>query len=83
VQNLEAGKRTQPLIRGKIEKALGWEVGEMKRIAATAQPPLIDPQVEAEIRRLTESPEEAEAALAAMRERRLARLRRTDGKPAA
>lgn len=46
-------------------------------------PPLIDPQVEADIRRLAESPEEAEELLAAMRERRLRKLRTTDGKPAA
>lgn len=34
VQNLEAGTRPQPLIRGKIEQALGWPVGEMDRIAS-------------------------------------------------
>lgn len=33
VQNLEAGTRPQPLIRGKIERALGWPTGEMERIA--------------------------------------------------
>lgn len=32
VQNLEAGTRPQTLIRGKIEKALGWESGEFRRI---------------------------------------------------
>lgn len=32
IQNLEAGKRPQPLIRSKIEKALGWPQGEMRRI---------------------------------------------------
>lgn len=33
IQNLEAGKRPQPLIRTKIEKALGWKSGEFRRIA--------------------------------------------------
>lgn len=32
IQNLEAGKRPQPLIRSKIEKALSWPQGEMRRI---------------------------------------------------
>lgn len=32
IQNLEGGKRPQPLIRGKIERALGWPQGEMRRI---------------------------------------------------
>jgi transcriptional regulator with XRE-family HTH domain len=39
VQNLEGGKRPQPLIRGKIEKALGWPPGEMERIARTEPEP--------------------------------------------
>lgn len=38
VQNLEAGKRPQPLIRGKIERALGWPTGEMGRIASAPEP---------------------------------------------
>lgn len=38
VQNLEAGTRPQPLIRGKIERALGWPTGEMGRIASMAAP---------------------------------------------
>jgi transcriptional regulator with XRE-family HTH domain len=56
VQNLEAGKRPQPLIRGKIERALGWEAGEMERIAARKpeappQPPAISPSLLASIRK--------------------------------
>ena len=43
IQNLEAGKRPQPLIRGKIEKALGWPAGEMLRIAGGAARPKPDP----------------------------------------
>lgn len=38
VQNLEAGTHPQPLIRGKIEKALGWPPGEMERIVWGADP---------------------------------------------
>ena len=33
IQNLEAGRRIQPLIRSRIEKALGWEQGAFRRIA--------------------------------------------------
>jgi transcriptional regulator with XRE-family HTH domain len=33
IQNLEAGKVPQPLKRAQIEKALGWEPGEFRRIA--------------------------------------------------
>ena len=39
VQNLEGGKRTQPLNRSKIERALGWQVGEMRRIAESGEAP--------------------------------------------
>jgi transcriptional regulator with XRE-family HTH domain len=48
VQNLEAGKRPQPLIRGKIERALGWPSGEMERVAAGTDrgpEPVIPPDV--------------------------------------
>jgi transcriptional regulator with XRE-family HTH domain len=45
--------------------------------------PLIDPEVEADIRELAESPEEAEALLDAMRQRKMERLRTTGGAPAA
>ena len=37
IQNLEGGKRPQPLIRGKIEKALGWPSGEMERLASAPE----------------------------------------------
>lgn len=72
--------RLRPVARELVE-ASGYPWGEPP--PSDAQPPLIDPRVEADIRRLAESPEEAEALLAAMRERRMANLRRTDGKPAA
>lgn len=42
IQNLEAGKRPQPLIRGKIERALGWPSGEMDRIASAPEPQQVD-----------------------------------------
>jgi transcriptional regulator with XRE-family HTH domain len=51
VQNLEAGKRPQPLIRGKIEKALGWPPGEMDRIA-TAPDPAPEPSVPPDVLRV-------------------------------
>lgn len=50
---------------------------------AASAPPLIAPEVEADIRRLAESDEEADELLAAMRERRLRKLRDTGGHPAA
>lgn len=43
IQNLEAGKVPQPLIRAKIEKALGWEPGEFRRIAESDKEPDIVP----------------------------------------
>lgn len=33
IQNLEAGKQPRSVIRSKIERALGWEPGEFRRIA--------------------------------------------------
>lgn len=53
VQNLEGGTQPQPLIRGKIEKALGWPAGEMMRMAAEPDPapkPAIPPDVLAVIK---------------------------------
>ena len=38
IQNLEGGKRPQPLKRGMIEKALGWAPGEMDRMASAPEP---------------------------------------------
>lgn len=46
-------------------------------------PPLIDPEAEAAIRSAAESDEEAEELLAAMRKRRMEKLRATGGAPAA
>jgi hypothetical protein len=43
VQNLEAGKVPQPLIRARIEKALGWKPGEFRRIAERDEEPDIVP----------------------------------------
>jgi transcriptional regulator with XRE-family HTH domain len=70
VQNLEGGKRPQPLIRGKLEKALGWEPGEFRRIAEQQQdgPASLIPR---SLRReITENedltPAEKEAVLAAI-----------------
>jgi len=70
IQNLEAGRRPQPLIRGKIEKALGWEPGEFRRIAEQPQdgPASLIPR---SLRReITENedltPAEKEAVLAAI-----------------
>ena len=61
IQNLEAGKRPQPLIRGKIERALDWRSGEMARIAAGELPerPTISPSLLASIRK--EFPDDPEA----------------------
>jgi DNA-binding XRE family transcriptional regulator len=44
IQNLEAGKRLQPIIRTKIERALGWEPGEFRRIAEQDQPVSLTPR---------------------------------------
>jgi transcriptional regulator with XRE-family HTH domain len=70
VQNLEGGRRPQPLIRGKLEKALGWEPGEFRRIAEQPQdgPASLIPR---SLRReITENddltPAEKEAVLAAI-----------------
>lgn len=66
VQNLEAGKRPQPLIRAKIEKALGWESGEMERIASREsepEPPPIPAEVLAVIRKSYPPDKQAEAIL--------------------
>jgi DNA-binding XRE family transcriptional regulator len=43
IQNLEAGKVPQPLIRAKIETALGWKAGEFRRIAERKEEPDIVP----------------------------------------
>jgi DNA-binding XRE family transcriptional regulator len=43
VQNLEAGRVPQPLIRAKIEMALGWPPGEFRRIAEREEEPDIVP----------------------------------------
>lgn len=39
VQNLEGGVRPQARNRHKIERALGWPNGEMRRIEAAEEPP--------------------------------------------
>jgi transcriptional regulator with XRE-family HTH domain len=43
IQNLEAGKVPQPLVRAKIETALGWAPGEFRRIAEREEEPDIMP----------------------------------------
>jgi transcriptional regulator with XRE-family HTH domain len=48
-------------------------------ISLDGPPPLISPEVEAAVRADAESPEEAEALLAAMRERKLSRLSERGG----
>lgn len=65
VQNLEAGKRPQPLIRGKIERALGWQAGEMARIAAAKPPeqPAISAKLLAQIRAELPDPEDQQRVI--------------------
>lgn len=72
VQNLEAGKRPQPLIRGKIERALDWRPGEMARIAAGEPPeqPTISPALLAAIRKELPDPEDQRRVIETI-ERRL------------
>lgn len=69
VQNLEAGKRPQARIRGRIERALGWEPGELRRIAE-GQPepePVIPKSLLREIMRTEDlTPGEREAVIAAI-----------------
>lgn len=80
IQNLEAGKRPQPLIRTRIEKALGWEPGEFRRIAEreAERRPQIPKSLLREIEN-TEglTPEERQAVIEAV-ERTLAKERGED-----
>jgi transcriptional regulator with XRE-family HTH domain len=83
IQNLEAGTRPQAKTRHRIERALGWGNGEMRRIEADAQPqrPLVPPDVLAALERAyRDDPELLRAAIEAQeaiarkgRERRGAR----------
>lgn len=39
IQNLESGRRLQALVRARVERALGWEQGEFRRIAEAQREP--------------------------------------------
>lgn len=78
IQNLEAGKVPQPLIRAKIETALGWKAGEFRRIAErTEEPDIVPPGLREHVREIfpdRERAERVEAAIeAALRDERPAR----------
>jgi transcriptional regulator with XRE-family HTH domain len=73
--------RQHPDLARELVEASGYDWAEPD--ASSVPPPLIAPELEAEIRRLADDEEEAEALLAAMRDRRLRKLKTTDGKPAA
>lgn len=77
VQNLEAGKRLQPIQRGKIERALGWKPGELRRIegGGEADEPLLGPDSSKEIAE-EYGPEGLAAVLRTLRD---LRDRRQDG----
>lgn len=63
IQNLEAGKKPQPLIRGKVEKALGWPAGEMERIASAPQgAPEPEPRVPDDVRKFINGRYDRDAA---------------------
>lgn len=72
IQNLEGGKKPLPVIRGKIERALGWKPGEFRRIENENGGPQDDPRDLAIYRAvLRESGEEdAAAVLEFLRDRR-------------
>jgi transcriptional regulator with XRE-family HTH domain len=72
--------RGHPDLARQLVEASGYAWAEPDPSPA---PPLIDPEVEADIRRLANDDDEAEMLLAAMRKRRMEKLRTTDGKPAA
>jgi transcriptional regulator with XRE-family HTH domain len=69
VANWESGKHFPQRKLGAVEAVLGISLD-----TAPEALPLIPPEVEEAVRLHAESPEEAEALLAAMRERKLSRL---------
>lgn len=71
--------RQHPDLARELVEASGYAWAEPD----PATLPLIAPEVEADIRRLAESDEEAELLLEAMRRRRMEKLRTTGGAPAA
>jgi len=73
--------REHPDLARELVEASGYAWADPD--ASSIPPPLISPEVEADIHRLAESDEEAEELLKAMRDRRLRRLRATGGAPAA
>jgi len=70
VQNLEGGKRPWPVNRVKIERALGWEPGEFRRIEEKDgyEPPILRPSTVREL--VDDIGEEDAAAVAEFLERR-------------
>jgi transcriptional regulator with XRE-family HTH domain len=79
VANWETGKHFPKRKLGAIEAELGISLNGQPEPSA-----LIAPEVEEAVRLHAESPEEADALLAAMRERKLSRLRNgRSGEPAA
>ena len=79
IQNLEAGKVPQPLVRAKIETALGWAPGEFRRIAERREEPdIVPPGLREHVREIfgegSERAERVEAAIEAeLRKERPAR----------
>jgi transcriptional regulator with XRE-family HTH domain len=79
VANWERGASYPLKTLGRVEQVLGVPLDGPPE-PKPPPPPLISPEVEAAVRAGAESPEEAEALLDAMRERKLSRLRnRRDG----
>ena len=51
IQNLESGKKPLPVIRARIERALGWEPGEFRRIEAAGEKrPALSPELQERMR---------------------------------
>jgi transcriptional regulator with XRE-family HTH domain len=82
---LQLARRTGgrlPRVAARFMAAAGY-AWDGKTEAEPGPRPLIAPEVEDAVRQHAESPEEAEALLAAMRERKLARIRARGAEPAA